>query len=165
VIRPLRQRHRRVTTGLALLLPLAYGAAILAREPEGTWELPPVARAENPGLGDGGQVVLAGREAWGGLPLEARFTAGVEQKSEHGVVELTPLEPLREPDLLVYWTSSEARDALPSFAVLLGRLGEVRRSWRLPHAGGYLTLFDLAHGELIASRPVPPVPAPGSEDR
>ena len=33
MIRPLRQRHRRIVTTLAVVLPLAFIAAILARRP------------------------------------------------------------------------------------------------------------------------------------
>jgi len=152
VIRPLRERHRRVTTALAVLLPVAYGAAVLAREPERTWELPPAAAPAAPELAGRGRVIAPGGDAWGGLPLEARFGRGPDGG---GVIELTPVRPLRRPDLLVYWTPVEAAGELPSAAVLLGPMGEVRRSWSLPHDGGCLTLFDLAHGELVASQPLP----------
>ena len=141
-----------MTTALAIVLPSLFCAAILAREPEATWELPPAARALDPELGSVGQVLLSGPGAWGGLPLDARFAPS---PGEGAVVELTPVQPLRRPDLLVYWTSDKATDELAPDALLLGKLGESRRSFALSREGGYLTLFDLAQGELIASQPVP----------
>ena len=148
MIRRLRTRHRRVTTALALVLPFAYSAAILAREPESTWELPPAASPVDPGLPTADRSW--GGAPWGGLALEVFFATGPAGT----VVQLTPLEPLRRADLLAYWTPAEATDGLPAGAILLGKLGAEPRRFALPRDGGCLTLFDLAHGEVVASHSI-----------
>ena len=152
MIRALRQRHRRVTAALALLLPIGWSAAILAR-PE---ELVP---AEGP-LIEGEPVAesftggtAADLGPWGALPLT---TVVGEGQSGRALVEFRPSAPLAAADLLVYWTPSSGPGAeLAADARLLGRLGRGPARWPLPRASGWLVLYDLARAELVGVRALP----------
>jgi hypothetical protein len=61
----------------------------------------------------------------------------------------------RAPDVLAYWSAAEPRDGeLASDALLLGPVGERERTFRLPEAArerGWIVVFSLAHGEVVAS--------------
>ncbi len=152
MIRPLRKRHARVMRVLAVVLPVGFVAALLAREePQVSGRLP-----------DEGPILEAP------MRTEQRVFAGLDILTRVGrtegrtVVELEPREELRVPDLIVYWTSTVAPtdagdDALPSDAHLLGALGEHARRFALPRnaSGGSLVLYDMGNSEVVAMAPLP----------
>lgn len=153
MIRPLRQRHRRVFTALALLLPAAWTAAILARP----LELAPATEAlvESPfsAVEPLALATAADLGPWGDLPLSA--VVGTDGAGR-ALVEFRASAPLAAADLLVYWTPSWSPGAeLAADARLLGRLGRGPARWPLPRASGWLVLYDLARAELVAARALP----------
>jgi hypothetical protein len=133
-----------VVTTLAVVLPLGFAAAIVAREP---------LRAVEVGCSDPplGKVLVSALGPWGELPLEMR----IGRQDGRAVVELAPTAPPGRADLLVYWSPDRVDEQLRGDAVLLGKLGDRARRFHLPELGGYLTLFDLARGERVHSLPVP----------
>jgi hypothetical protein len=153
MIRPLRVRHRWTITTLAVALPLGLAAAVVAREPAQVSAVEEAA-LEDPPLGE---VFVSSLGPWNGVPVDVR----IGREGTRSVVEFAPTEALLRPDLLVYWNQNNVGEQLRGDAVLLGKLGERTRRFRLPAPEGYLSLFDLARGELIQSLPVPaPLPGP-----
>jgi hypothetical protein len=152
MIRPLRVRHRWMTTTLAVALPLGFAAAMVAREPHVTAGVAsPGAVPDGPPLGETYATDLG---PFGELPLEARFG----RRGGALTLELTPTEPLRRPELVVYWSPAapeEIADELPQSAVFLGVQGDEARRFPLPSGAASLLLFDLGRGELVAVRAVP----------
>ncbi len=151
MIRPLRRRHARAMAGLAVVLPLGFAAALVAREPERTTLLPEAVAPAGPAIE---APMHAVDDAWGELDLGMR----VGRTAGRVVVELAPRREVRRPDLLVYWTAAESvGDALPGDAYLLGSLGERARRYALPARadGGSLVLYGMAHHGVVASAPLP----------
>lgn len=156
MIRPLRSRHRGIFILLLLLLPLGLGAAILARKP-------PAPASELPRSLDS-QVALPGYaiasesdDSWSGTVIHTHFL----RNQEGGLaVELHPRAPLRQPALLLFWTSDTAEKPtrLPEDARLLGSFGGARGAfYPLPEAGGSLILYSLANQRVFSSASLPRV--------
>lgn len=159
MIAPLRRRHRIVWLVLGLL-PIALVMALAARPPKSLFasDLPAAldlmavattatAIAESTGSIAGVDVRMAVYETGPGLSLA-----------------LEPLVELPYPDVLAYWTALPAEASLPSPAYLLGSIAG-GRSQTLPLPGvapgadGYLTLYSLAHGQVLGSVSLPAIPA------
>ena len=165
MIRPLRSRHRRTVTALALLLPAALALAIGARPPEprsALWLVDGLTEAELP-LAPGEpapfeRVYVRDLGPFAGLPFEADLGFGTQGEV---LLELRPTGPVLAPDLLVYWLPGGAAPDVERAEVdlakarLLGRAAERRRWFRLPDGGGRLLLFDPARGELVAEQALP----------
>jgi hypothetical protein len=68
-------------------------------------------------------------------------------------VQLVPTAPLTIPDLLVYWSEDPVAKALPSNARLLDsyRAAEIYSLPAEARGKGYLSLYSLAHREVLAS--------------
>lgn len=165
MIGPLRARHRWMTRGLAVIVPLAFAASIIARP---AWPTDPSKnglRNAAPGAAE--------------LPAELAPTLLDDLGVSYFVTAAGRLHchverGLPRPDVLVYWTADDAPDALMDEAQLLGPLGgEGSRSFLLPRdaatgeAGvftGSLVFFSLGHGELVATAPVPRAAAPAEDD-
>jgi hypothetical protein len=82
--------------------------------------------------------------------FEARIAAGAGMGA---VLELRPLEDWKRPDLLVYWSETEAEAPGPA-STLIGKLaGTQRRRFALPLAAsiapGWITVFSLGHQETV----------------
>jgi len=145
---PLRRRHAMLITALALVLPVAFAAAIALREaPALARELaaePRAADAPSP-LSDG-QGTLAILQRADGPRWRARHDATR--------VAVAQLDGAELPDLLAYWTpNASSGDELPADAVLLGPVHGAagqEHTFARPGAGGALVLFSLAHGEVVA---------------
>ena len=142
---PLRRRHAALITALALVLPIAFAAAIATRQ------APAVARelAFEPRPANSPEPLPAGQ---GALALFRRADGPLWQ-TRHDATRITivQLDGAEAPDLLAYWTPRDAGgDKLPPDAVLLGPLPGGERTFARPGAGGALVLFSLAHGEIIA---------------
>jgi len=144
MIRPLRATHRAVFLFLPILLPAVVGSGLALRY---SWP------ASHPLL----TTDVAASETTAtvaGVNLKIRLlgpSAPTERK-----VQLVPAAPVASPDLLVYWSEDSAAKALPSNARLVGSF-HAGGIYTLPANGrgqGYLTLYSLAHREVVTSIPV-----------
>ncbi len=159
MIAPLRKRHRRTVSALAVLVPALYVLALAAR-PD-----PPVVDALPPALADPtpGEVLSDYGALFTGQAIAARLRGDGAARW----VELEPREPVARPEVLVYWApgSEGGYDRLGDGAVLLGALAGARpRAYPLPDAAlgrdGRLVLYSLGHQEVVDSAPLPAVTAP-----
>jgi len=162
VIRPLRLRHRRWTTALAVLLPAGVVLALATRPgPPPRMALPPVLAPEPPAARP-----LAG---WDGLWRGAELTTRIGAVPDGGLrLDLEARVPVEAPDLLVYWHPAAGAEpgaaALPPGATLLGTFAGGAYGLPLPAAargGGALILYSLAHGEVAAAAELPALGAAG----
>jgi hypothetical protein len=149
VIRPLRVRHRRVSAALAVLVPIGWTAALLARPGQPALGDAPLVSDARASAAPIASITAADFGPWGELPLGARL--GTDDAGR-ALVEFQERAPLLEADLLVYWSPE---GELSSASLLLGRLGRGPARWPLPRPGGWLVLYDLARGESLAARAVP----------
>ena len=112
MIQPLRTVHRRAFVALALVLPAILLAGIEAQHPstsltERAPELPATTYLlrESSGL-------------WTKHSIATRFY-GKSEASRDIYVVLQPMQPLNEPDLLLYWSSNAPQgNSLPSASSL-----------------------------------------------
>jgi hypothetical protein len=146
MIRRLRQRHRLLTG--ALVLPLIGAGIALASRPA-----VPVMDALPPPLAAGAPSASA--PLWSAAD---RWIGAVIATTLHpDQVVLTPIEPLRRPDCLLYWSPRPAEgDGLPGGAVLLGAIsGDAGQHIPLPAAAraddGVLLIYSLGHSTVVAS--------------
>jgi hypothetical protein len=158
MIRPLRQRHRRLFAVLVVALPVAFVGGIAARRPVPTSALFPGSISGEP------RRFTAIQWSRGDLFTKApiRVTLIREQAgSGRFAVELSATKDFAKPDLLVYWIAggSTVSNAIPENAVLLAGFNE---SIRLPlptvgpAANGMLILYSLADHEVVdVSKPIP----------
>jgi hypothetical protein len=143
MIRPLRATHRIVF----LFLPVALAAVLVGGLAlRYTWP----ASQSSPMPTD-----LATSETIAtiaGVRLKVRW---LNQSGEPLVfkVQLVPTAPLTIPDLLVYWSEGSLAKGLSSNARLLGsyRPGEIYSFPAEARGKGYLSLYSLAHREVLAS--------------
>lgn len=157
MIRPLRARHRAIFAVLAILLPVGLAAALVSRPVDPALdELPEPLRDSH--LPQGGAVAWSLAGGWEGVPIDAELRV----KGAARLV-VTPVEDPRLPDLLIYWSPEGAgqRALADGEARLLGRVaGSQPLSLPVPPEtvarGGYLLLFSLAHGQVVASAPIDP---------
>ncbi len=156
MIRPLRQRHRRMVIVLGVFLPIAFAVGIAARKPvPGMASLP----KELPASPHKFAVTEWERaNLFTKTPIQVRLlreSAGAGQFA----VEFSAAKDFVKPDLIVYWVagSPNVTDTLPDNARLLG----VFNSTPLPlpveatKADGVLMLYSLADNEVVdVSKPV-----------
>lgn len=152
MIRRLRDAHRRAATLLALALPIGYAAVVAHR--------PPAPERAAPILPDlGGRV-----PAHPGLVLLAEpgieaFLLAMPGAAPDALLIVPDGDPAI-PDLLAYWspTAGDGRE-LPPDAVLIGALRGRQQVLPLPEPGmmqgGYVILFSLVRGELLAAVHLP----------
>ena len=154
MIQPLRTVHRREFVTLALLLPAILLAGIRARHP-GTGlagrapELPPTAH-----------VVRESNRLWVQHSIATKFYGRSDGPKDIYVV-LRPLQPLNEPDLLLYWsTNTPQGNSLPSDSMLVAPY-KADEAFALPldrERAGNLILFSLAHQTVFDVAKVENVP-------
>jgi hypothetical protein len=159
-----RIAHRWISVALALLIPVLLLAGIGLRP-----TVPPVSTDETLFRVDGfavdtdqNEVEIAGE----GL----RF--GLTRLEDGRSVVIRPLEIIAKPDLLVYWSErapspNEDQGARIADAALVGSLsGRSSRVLTLPQGssgragGGYLLVYSLGHGQLLADLSLP-IAGPG----
>ena len=151
MIRPLRSRHRVMVFSLAVCLPILFWAGLLARgSGAGAVRL-------DPALGGAAACLAVSWEdpdRWPGLAITTRVGRQVGDLEGPGC-ELEPRRSLEHPDVLLYWSAVPPAGALSEDAFLLGGWGDARRCFPLPAefetTPGHLTLFSLAHGQILAS--------------
>ena len=156
MIRPLRQRHRRIVIALGIFLPVAFAVGIAARRtvPEVNSlpkELAPaVARFE--------------AQEWQRADLFAKSPVQVHLMREHSgsgkfAVEFSAAKDFVKPDLIVYWSAGNPTitDRLPDNAVLLGSFNSspLLLSDEITKSNGQLVLFSVADNEIVdVSKPI-----------
>src|SRR5277367_4871718 len=101
MIRPLRQRHRRIVIVLGLFLPFAFAVGIAARKP-----LPPV-NALQPSLAATPQpieeIVWKRGDLFSNAPVEVHLLR--EEISGRFAVQFSAAAVFLKPDKLVYWVA------------------------------------------------------------
>ncbi|MEL6343609.1 MAG: hypothetical protein AAFV53_10800 [Myxococcota bacterium] len=144
MIQALRQRHRWMTGGMAIIAASGLITGLVSRPLMPTMaDLPaPLVQQTRPSVQP---ALRSGAGLWTGASVET--TIFPEE------VMLTTIEPLRRPDPLLYYSPNEAAvDApLPANARLLGAIidGPDQR-FALPANEGWLYIFSLAHGQIVA---------------
>lgn len=153
MIRQLRDGHRRVVTLLLLGLPLGYLAIVSARGPARE-HAAPILPDQGGRVPQGPSFPLLAEPGIGAFLL-ARPGAGPD------ALLIVPDGDPAIPDLLAYWspTAGDGRE-LPPDAMLIGALrGGRRQVLPLPAPemmrGGYLILYSLVRGEILAAVHLP----------
>src|SRR5690348_2960028 len=100
MIRPLRQRHRRMVIVLGILLPVAFAAGVVARKPSSTIATLPTALAMTP---QHFEIVDWEREnLFAKTPIRVRLLRE-KSRAEHSAVAFSAPKDFVKPDLIVYW--------------------------------------------------------------
>ncbi len=155
MIRPLRICHRRIFMVLGLLLPIAFGLGIAARNQV------PVAANLPAALNTPARPFVASdweqTDIFTNAPVYAHTLRPTVRG--HRAISLSAEPGFVKPDLLVYWAPAQsgAADKLPANAVLLGafNLPELTLPADAAKTDGVVILYSLADGEVVAvSRPV-----------
>lgn len=159
MIRPLRERHRRMMLGLLLLAPAGFLLGLRARPDEPVMtELP--AQILHPSTATDTQGIVLKNE-WPRLPIST-----VLFPSKSGLeftVELHAERDLLAPSILIYWSrdAAEYGGRLPEKSFLLGSMSG-RGSGRLylpPEAKGmpgFLILYSLIDQSVLDASLLPP---------
>ncbi len=156
MIRPLRQRHRRVVIALGIFLPIAFATGIAWRK--SVPEVNSLPKELTPA------VAQFAVQEWQRADLFAKSPVRVRLMREHGgagkfAVEFSAASDFVKPDLMVYWVAGNPTitDKLPDNALLLGSfsLMQLPLSEEVAQANGQLVLFSLADNEIVAvSQPI-----------
>lgn len=152
MIAPLRLRHRRVVTLLAFAVPALVLVAVGQR---------PDYDVQRHAHG------ASAPQTTGAMALDLFDSPPVQGHLRHegtgAVLQVQTTAAPTRPDLLLYWSPDSPGDQLPANSVLLGALpSHALRLYNLPRttAGGFVSLYSLAHQELVASSPLPDLDAP-----
>jgi len=151
MIRPLRQRHRRMVIVLGVFLPIPFLIGIAARKSvPGVTSLPQelVASPQKFAVTEWERADLFTK-----TPIQVRLlreSAG----AGHFAVEFSAARDFVKPDLIVYWVagSPNVTDTLPDNARLLGVFNSSVALSLPPDAGpdsGVLVLYSLADQEIV----------------
>jgi hypothetical protein len=152
MILPLRQRHRRMTIALGIILPVAFVAGIALRKPmplrtETNW------RTE---LLEAEILTWERSDLFPKVPVRVRWFQGPAWYR----VGFSADRRFAKPDLLVYWVGGNPTigETLSANARLLGPFNP-SLPLQLPRdaatAGGVLVLYSLADNEIVdASKPM-----------
>ena len=159
MIRPLRQRHRRLVIALGVLLPIAFAVGIAARRPVPTGQSVLATSADEPLHFE--NVVWDRSDLWPPPAIRTRLLSD-KAGGKRFAVELSAAKDIVKPDLIVYWLPGDPKieAALPDDATLLGAFVQTKpRALPLPGEtavrSGVLVLYSLADHEVIAvSKPV-----------
>ena len=151
MIRPLRQRHRRMVIVLGVLLPVAFAVGIAARKPvPGMTSLPKelVASQRTFAVTEWERADLFTK-----TPMQVRLLRENSGTGRFGV-EFTAAKDFVKPDLIVYWIAGNPNlaDTLPDNARLLGAFNSSVAMSLSPDAGsgsGVLVLYSLADQEIV----------------
>lgn len=160
MIRPLRNRHRRMMTLLAIVTPLIFALGILARKP--------LAVTGQAAVIESGKslpnMIINTSDLWPGTDIHTRIY-GDNHPPSRFMLALHPQTYLQHPDILVYWHNRPPAntDALPEGAYLLGTLsGTHEQTYNFsadivsPNAGSVI-LYSLAHQSIVAVAEIPPL--------
>jgi hypothetical protein len=154
MIQPLRTAHCRIFLALAFILPAILVVGLRARPPH----VKPAFRVTD--LPAGAYMVRQSGGLWRKHTMQSMFYS-VPDRPQDIYAALQPSRELNEPDLLLYWTTSETLDnPLPRNAQLVGEYA-TGRAFFLPMGekrSGYLVLFSLAHHLVVDSGTVGKLP-------
>ena len=145
MIQPLRTVHRHAFIALAALLPIILAAALIARH-----RIPAVRPAIFIIPQDAFRLSQASA-TWNKNSFDTEFYS--EPKNPSGVLAVLKVRRnLDAPDLLLYWSQSDANSAGLNDARLLGSF-VAGKSYSLPAGtgGGTLVLYSLAHRQIVDS--------------
>jgi hypothetical protein len=150
MIRPLRQRHRRMVITLGLVLPVVLTVGIAARKPAPVVPSLPVEPAT---LHFGSATAVWVRsDLFAKTVIQAQLLR-VNNNGSRFSLKLSAARDFVKPDLIVYWVAGNPQsvDSLPDSAMLLGAFYSA--SLVLPaeatvHAG-VLVLYSLANNEIV----------------
>ena len=159
MIRRLRRRHTVMVSALTAVLPAVLAAAFLARKPPVVMSNLPGGLVREPAPLP--RLLLVVTDRLGPVAVEVRVT-GDALSPPRLQLGLRPLEDVRLPDPLVYWSALAAPrgGGLPPDAVLLGSLSALRpREFALPPEAlvtdGQILLYSLGHGQLVGELLLP----------
>lgn len=150
MIRPLRQRHRRIVIVLGVFIPVAFAVGMVVRKPvPGPISLPAglASPAEPSATVEWDRADLFARS-----PVRVRLLRS-QARSSGLFVEFSAGKEFIKPDLIVYWAAGDTAiaDTLPGNAILLGSFTSA--PLRLPEAAansnGRLVLYSLADNEIV----------------
>ena len=151
MIRPLRERHRRMVIVLGVFLPVAFAVGIAARKPvPGMTSLPKELAASSQKFA---VTEWERADLFTKSPIQVRLlreNAG----AGHFAVEFSAAKDFLKPDLIVYWVAVGTRitNTIPDHAFLLGSFNS---SAALPlpleagSASGVLVLYSLADHVIV----------------
>ena len=151
MIRPLRERHRRMVIVLGVFLPVAFAVGIAARKPvPGMTSLPKELAASSQKFA---VTEWERADLFTKSPIQVRLlreNAG----AGHFAVEFSAAKDFVKPDLIVYWVAVGTRitNTIPDHAFLLGSFSS---SAALPlpleagSASGVLVLYSLADHVIV----------------
>ena len=150
MIRPLRQRHRRMVIVLGIFLPVAFVAGIAARKP-----VPEISSLpkEFPSA-----ISQFDSQEWQRADLFAKSSVRVRLLREHRdagkfSVEFSAGKNFVKPDLIVYWVTGNATatDKLPDNAILFGAFSSTPLLLpdEVTKSSGVFVLFSLADNEIV----------------
>ncbi len=150
MIRPLRRRHRRLFTALAVLLPVVFVVGIAVRKPVSVVAELPAALA--PALPAFGFLEWERDDMFAKSPVQVRLLREQKNAGRFGIAFLAAKDFVK-PDLIVYWVAGEptSTETLLANAILLGSF----HTLTLPIAdeiatvSGRLMLYSLADGEIV----------------
>jgi hypothetical protein len=151
--RQLRRLHGVFIQMLAVLVPVAVGAALwfrpADRDATPAW---PAGTSEPPALPE---VLDGPARVFGALPVTASLRGGTGGERQ---VELAVEQDLEPPALALFWSRGGAAGRLPPKAVFLGSVwgpGVRRYAAQADAAAGHLHLVALSEGQrLIATAPM-----------
>lgn len=149
MIQPLRTAHRRIFTVLAVLLPSIIVVGLSERHA--------LVRAKESSISQRATRLSAASAFWEKNTLSTEFSS---DPSNLDIVQLflKPVQELRDPDLLLYWTA-EARAQDLSHARLLGALvGDRAYSLTRAEHRGYLLLYSLGHDAIVDTAKIERLP-------
>ncbi|SRR5581483_3703033 len=152
MIQPLRTVHRYVFVALAALLPIIVAAALIARHQF------PTARPATFSIPQDAIRLKQASATWNKNSFDTEFYS--EPKNPSGVLAvLKTRRNLDAPDLLLYWSQSDANSAGLNDARFLGSF-VAGKSYSLPAGtnGGALVLYSLAHRGTIDSARIEGLP-------
>jgi len=154
MIQPLRTVHRRAFAVLAVVLPAILLAGIEARYP-GT-----SLTERAPKLPSTAYLLQESTGLWRQHSIATKFYGSSRSPKDIYVV-LRPMQPLNEPDLLLYWSANTPEgNSLPSESLLVAPYS-ADEAFALPlekERAGNLILFSLAHQTVFDSARVEKLP-------
>ena len=149
MIQPLRTAHRRIFMVLAVLLPAIIVLGLSERHV--------LVKAKGSSMSPDAMRMSAASAVWEKNTLTTEFSSDPSNRDTVHLF-LKPVQELRDPDLLLYWTA-EARAQDLSRARLLGQLarGSAYLLTREEHRG-YLLLYSLGHDAIVDTAKIERLP-------
>jgi len=153
MIQRLRKVHRGTFSALLLILPALFVAGLWSRH-EPLRGPSHIEGASNTAISDQTAVI-------GGTKIHIRIVSNRDRRSEWQL-KLSPESSLLAPDVLVYWSKTNAISELPVDAKLLGSY-EPAKQYSLPEqemkesGQGFVILYSLGWKKTIGSVAIGPV--------